>query len=84
MEAEEQNLFSQQQISSKEKELNSHICNGYDGFGGVHDNIVSSQDEGWYAYTLHNKVIYENTRTRQQQVMCDSTVQLSTLAISPD
>ena len=41
------------------------ICNGYDGFGGVHDNLVSNTDEGWIAYTLHNKVIYENTKTRE-------------------
>ena len=35
-------------------------------------------------YTLHNKVIIENTRTRQQTIIAESEVRLSTLARSPD
>ena len=47
--------------------------NGYDGFGGVHDNMVWDSSAGWMAYTLHNKLIFENTKTREQQIIADST-----------
>jgi hypothetical protein len=36
------------------------------------------------AYTLHNKVIFENTKSRDQTVLTDSTTQLSTLVLSND
>jgi DNA-binding beta-propeller fold protein YncE len=64
--------------------IETSIINGYDGYGGVHDNLVWHTQAGWCAYTLHNKVIFENTKTREQTVLVESTVQLSTLAISPD
>ena len=35
-------------------------------------------------YTLHNKVIFESVKTREQTVLCDSASQLSTLALSAD
>jgi hypothetical protein len=41
------------------------ILNGFDGFGGVHDNVVWSQADGWMAYTLHNKVVFESVKTRE-------------------
>jgi len=49
------------------------VLNGYDGFGGVHDNLVWCAEDGWMAYTLHNKVIFENVKTRDQTVLFDST-----------
>lgn len=69
---------------SKFKELIPEVFNGYDGSHGVHDNLVWLSQEGWQAYTLHNKVVFEKTKTREQQILVDSTVQLSTLALSPD
>ena len=39
--------------------------NGYDGFSGVHDNLLWSPATGMITYTLHNKIIIESTRTRQ-------------------
>jgi Tol biopolymer transport system component len=36
------------------------------------------------AYTLHNKVIFESVKTREQTLINDSSSQLSTLALSPD
>jgi hypothetical protein len=60
------------------------VVSGYDGFGGVHDNIVWHQADGWMVYTLHNKVIFENVKSREQTVLCDSASQLSTLALSAD
>jgi len=36
------------------------------------------------AYTMHNKVVFENVKTREQTVLCDSTCQLSTLVMSSD
>jgi hypothetical protein len=45
---------------------------------------VWNATEKWAAYTLNNKLIFENTKTREQTVMSDSTVQLSTLALSHD
>jgi hypothetical protein len=64
--------------------MESHVLNGYDGFGGVHDNVVWCQVDGWMAYTLHNKVVFENVKTREQKVMCDSASILSTIAMSSD
>ena len=58
--------------------------NGYDGTNGVHDNLHWLTNEGWQVYTLHNKVIFEKTKSRDQQVLTDSSVQLSTLTVSPD
>ena len=55
------------------KIMETTTVNGYDGFGGVHDNVVWSQAEGWMAYTLHNKVIFESVKTREQTVLSDST-----------
>jgi len=60
------------------------LVNGYDGFGGVHDNLVWNQQDGWVAYTLHNKVIFETVKTREQTILCDSASQLSTVALSYD
>ena len=67
------------------KEMVSSVVNGYDGFGGVHDNLVwCTADGGYMAYTLHNKLIIEGVKTREQTVFCDSATQLSTIAISSD
>jgi hypothetical protein len=48
-----------------DKEIMPSIVNGYDGFGGVHDNIAWNHHEGWIVYTLHNKVIFEDQKTRE-------------------
>lgn len=58
--------------------------NGYDGFGGVHDNLLWSPASGMITYTLHNKIIIESTKTRQQSVITESEVRLSCLARSPN
>jgi len=67
-----------------DKVMEPAVLNGFDGFGGVHDNVVWNQADGWMAYTLHNKVIFESVKTREQTVLCDSTSHLSTIAISND
>jgi hypothetical protein len=36
------------------------------------------------AYSLHNKVIFELVKTREQTVLCDSSSQISTIAMSVD
>ena len=54
--------------------IDSTLVNGYDGFGGVHNNLVWNSTEKWAVYTLNNKLIFENTKTREQTVMSDSTV----------
>jgi WD40 repeat protein len=64
--------------------MKTQVLNGYDGFGGVHDNLVWNQVEGWMAYTLHNKVIFETVKTREQTVLVEGTAQLSTMALSQD
>ena len=35
-------------------------------------------------YTLHNKVIFETVKTREQMILIDSASQLSTIALSAD
>lgn len=61
-------------------QINSEIVNGYDGFSGVHDNLIWNPANGNMIYTLHNKVIIEMTKTRQQKVLPLSSVRLSCLA----
>jgi hypothetical protein len=45
--------------------LESKLINGYDGFGGVHDNLVWNVQAGITIYTLMNKLIVENTKSRE-------------------
>lgn len=60
--------------------IEPHIMNGYDGFSGVHDNLIWNPMSGNIIYTLNNKVIIEQTKTREQTVLAVSTVRLSCLA----
>lgn len=66
--------------ASEGRVIDPTIVNGYDGFGGVHENLLWNANLGTIVYTLNNKVIKENTKTRQQNVFADSTVRLSCLA----
>mgnify|MGYP006090873463 CR=1 FL=1 len=69
---------------SKSMLLDQKLTSGYDGFGGVHDNLLWNVTAGFTYYTLNNKLIIENTKTREQTVLADATVQLSCLAGSVD
>ena len=60
------------------------LMNGYDGFGGVHDNLIWNVTGGLTYFTLNNKVIIEDTKTRAQHVLAESTVQLSCMAATGD
>ena len=64
--------------------LEQRLINGYDGYGGVHDNLFWNIKDGLTYFTLHNKLIIENTKTREQTVFADSSMQLSCLAASKD
>jgi len=64
--------------------LEQKLINGYDGYGGVHDNLVWNVEKGFTYYTLNNKFIIEDTKTRQQTVFAESSVQLSCISVSPD
>jgi hypothetical protein len=65
---------------SEGKTVEPAIVNGYDGFGGVHDNLLWNANQGTIVYTLTNKVIKEDTKTRKQTVFAESTVRLSCIA----
>jgi len=58
--------------------------NGYDGFGGVHDNLIWNVTGGLTYFTLNNKVIIEDTKSRAQTVLAETTVQLSCMAATGD
>ena len=45
--------------------LEQKLINGYDGFGGVHDNLNWNVTAGFTYFTLNNKLIIENTKTRE-------------------
>lgn len=66
------------------KVIDPVTVNGYDGFSGVHDNLLWSPATGMITYTLYNKIIIESTKTRQQTILTESEVRLSTLARSPN
>ena len=52
------------------KLLEQKLVTGYDGYGGVHDNLIWNAQGGFTYFTLNNKVIIENTKTREQTVFC--------------
>ena len=54
--------------------------NGYDGFSGVHDNLLWTPINGMMYYTLHNKFVCESTKNRQQTIFTESEVRFSCLA----
>lgn len=64
--------------------IEQRLISGYDGFGGVHDNLHWNVTGGFQYFTLGNKLILENTKTREQVVFCDAAVQLSCMAVSED
>ena len=73
--------FSRQMHKDDDRDiLEQKLINGYDGFGGVHDNLIWNSSAGYTYFTLNNKFIIENTKTRDQTVFADSTVQLSCMA----
>jgi hypothetical protein len=80
------NRDSAEQLLEEEnsKYFEADIVNGYDGFGGVHDNLIWNSEAGWAAYTLHNKLIFEDTKSRLQTVIIESDTQLATLTLSPN
>jgi len=55
---------------------------GYDAFSGVHDNLYWEPCKGHLVYTLHNKLIFEDTKDRDQFICDDSMNRLSCLACS--
>jgi WD40 repeat protein len=68
----------------KNKILEQKLVNGYDGYGGVHNNLIWNVAGGFTYYTLNNKFIIENTKTREQTVFTDSSVQLSCMVSTID
>ena len=50
---------------SRQSILEQKLINGYDGFGGVHDNLIWNVERGFTYFTLNNKLIIENTKTRE-------------------
>ena len=69
---------------NKKDILEQKLVTGYDGYGGVHDNLMWNVQGGFTYFTLNNKLIIENTKTREQTVFCNSGVQLSCMAMSSD
>ena len=67
-----------------DKAIEPIIVNGYDGFGGVHDNLMWNANQGTIVYTLNNKLIQEDTKTRKQTIFAESTVRLSCIAQTTD
>ena len=71
-------------VDTRHQLLEHKLINGYDGFGGVHDNLFWNVRDGLTYFTLNNKVIIEKTKTREQTVYADTSVQLSCMAVSKD
>jgi WD40 repeat protein len=77
-------MFGNLSVDTKGAPFEQKLINGYDGYGGVHDNLQWNVTAGYTFLTLNNKVIIENTKTREQIVFADSNVQLSCIAMSED
>jgi len=54
------------------RQQESIVINGYDGFGGKNNNLIWNPNGGWIAYTLNNKLIHENCKSREQTVLVNS------------
>ena len=69
---------------SKDMLLEQKLVNGYDGYGGVHDNLIWNAKGGYTYFTLNNKLILEKTKSqnREQVIFSDHEVQLSCMAQS--
>jgi len=65
VELEQQALFSMNAADTAKNVLPLKLINGYDGYGGVHDNMVWNSVIGFTYFTLNNKLIVENTKTRE-------------------
>lgn len=68
------------QVEQEGKIIDPSLVNGYDGFGGVHNNLIWNAPYGNIVYTLNNKVIKEQTKSRDQKIICESQVRISCLA----
>ena len=84
VEVEGQQLMNYGGAESKNMLLEQKLVNGYDGYGGVHDNLVWNAKGGYTYFTLNNKLIIERTKSqnREQHIFADSQVQLSCIAQS--
>lgn len=65
---------------TSEKVVEPCIVNGFDGFSGTHSNLIWNWQQNSVVYTLNNKVIIEDMKTRSQVVLANSQVRLSCLA----
>jgi hypothetical protein len=65
---------------TSEKVIEPCIVNGYDGFSGAHSNLIWNWQQNLVIYTLNNKVVIEDMKTRGQVVLANSQVRLSCLA----
>ena len=81
---EEDEAESENQNPKKPTILEPSLINGYDGLSGAHDNIVWCRKDNQYAYTLNNKLILEQTKSREQILFCETTVRLSCMCLSDD
>ncbi len=52
--------------------MNPLILGGYDGFSGTHGNLKWIIKDGVIIYTMNNKIVVENTKTREQTVITQS------------
>lgn len=68
-----------------EKVFEPKLINGYDGFGGVHDNLGWHINGGNTIFTLFNKIVIESTKSREQVVITTSAQsQLSCMTYTDD
>lgn len=51
--------------STEGRTIEPCIINGYDGFGGAHNNMLWNWQNNFLVYTLNNKVIIEDMKTRR-------------------
>jgi hypothetical protein len=51
--------------NTKGQLLEQKLINGYDGYGGVHDNLYWNITGGKTYFTLNNKLIIEDTKSRE-------------------
>jgi len=51
-------------MANGRKVIEIYLVNGYDGFSGAHGNVIWQPYYGRIIYTLNNKLIVEDAKTR--------------------
>lgn len=63
-----------------DSQINPQLIMGFNG--NAHENIIWNEQANWIGYTIGNKLIIEDIRTRYQEIYIEQEAEISTIALS--